>query len=232
MRIIPFSAALLLVAAVPAHADTVREITREWPQGSLEVIDIEANVGTVHVIGSDRDTISLKLGLEPDDDWGGTSERALEIIEEAELEAHESGDTLVLDLRTKGRGDDDIEEHWELLVPAAMMSVVELNVGEGSVRDTSGGVEFELNVGELTIDVLRGDIEAEVNVGDLEIRSETDSPGAFDLEVNVGDVDLDIGGKDIDTDRGWLGGSIEHDAGGDDDVTAQVNVGDLRVDID
>lgn len=227
----PIIIAMLAVSPV-ALADEDREIAREWPRGELKVIDIEANVGSVNITGADRDNIELKLKIEPDDDgWGSSSERVMEIIREAELDENVSGDTLVLDLRTRARGDDDIEEHWELQVPADMMGIVELNVGEANIKGIGGGVEAEVNVGELTIDVLRGDIEAEVNVGDLEIRSASDSPGDFDLEVNVGDVDLDIDGKGVGMERGWLGGGIEHDAGGDDDVTAQVNVGDLRVDI-
>ena len=223
---------VMLGASPAALADEDREISREWPRGELETIDIEANVGTVRITGSDRDTISLKLKIEPDDDgWGSASERVMEIIRKAELDENISGDTLVLDLRTHASGDDDIEEHWELEVPADLKSIVELNVGEARIKGTRGGVEAEVNVGELGIDVLRGDIEAEVNVGDLDIRSATGSPGEFDLEVNIGDVDLEIDGRNIELDRGWLGGSITHDAGGDDDVSAQVNVGDVRIDI-
>lgn len=231
-----FLAFLVMFAAVPApaaHADAEREITRDWPAGELDTIEIEANVGTVSVVGSDRDSISLKLRIEPQDSFWGGRGSIQEIIETAELKEHRSGKTLVLDLRLpRSDDDDDIEEHWELQVPATMRTLVELNVGEAEIEDISGGVDAEVNVGELRIDVLEGDIDAEVNVGDLNIRSATNSPGEFDLEVNIGDVRLDIDGSDVGMDRGWLGGALRHDAGGDDDVTAEVNVGDLSVEID
>ncbi|MDX1443737.1 MAG: hypothetical protein R3270_08170 [Gammaproteobacteria bacterium] len=233
MRFMKILAATAILAAPLASADPdSREITREWPAGDFKTVDIEANVGTVRVTGSDRDTISLKLTIEPDDDWSFSSKEVAEVIASAELDVDESGDTLILDLKIRGRGDNDIEENWILLVPEAMETRLEMNVGEVDIENTSGGVEAELNVGEMDIDVLAGDIDAETNVGDLGIRSRTGSPGRFDLEVNIGDVDLDIDGKDIDTDRGFLGGSIRHDAGGEDDVDATVNVGNLTVDID
>lgn len=222
-----------VVLAPAANADVEREITRDWPAGGLDTIEIEANVGTVHVVGSDRGSISLKLRIEPQDGFWRGRGSIEEIIEAAELKEHRSGKTLVLDLSLPRSGDDDdIEEHWELQVPAAMRALVELNVGEAEIRGISGGVDAEVNVGELRIDVLEGDIDAEVNVGDLDIRSATKSPGEFDLEVNIGDVRLDIDGSDVGMDRGWLGGTLRHDAGGDDDVTAEVNVGDLGVRVD
>lgn len=228
--ILLFVASLMPLAGM---ADDTRTITREWPQEDLRTIEIEANVGTVKVFGSDRDTITLKLEIEPDDDFWGKGDRVQEIIEAAELEEDQSGDSLILDLRTpRSRGDNDIEEHWELQVPESMMAMVELNVGAAEIRDTSGGVEAEVNVGELIINVLRGDVDAEVNVGELKVSSRTASPGKFDLEVNIGDTSLEIDGERVGMDRGWLGGNIRHDAGGDDDVSAEVNVGDVSVEIE
>lgn len=226
--------ALLLGLSAGAQASPDREINRSWSQDGLASIEIDANVGSVEVIGGDYDEISLVLVIEPDDDWGRDSERVAELIAAAELEEDRRGDTLALDLRTRrGRsGDNDIEEHWKLKLPSAMAAMVELNVGEVDITGVGGGVEAEVNVGELDIEVPGGDIEAEVNVGDLEIRSGSDSPGSFDLEVNIGDVDLEINGDDVGDKRGWLGGSIRHDAGGDDDVSAEVNIGNLDVDID
>lgn len=233
MKFPVIAAASLLLAVPVAQADPdSREITRDWPAGDYTTIEVDADVGTMRITGSDRDTISLVLTIEPDDDgWGSSSDRVAEAIESAELDVNEGGDTLSLDLRIRGN-DDDIEEHWVLLVPEGMESIVEMNVGEIEIEGTSGGVEAELNVGELTIDVLGGDIDAETNVGDLDIDSRTKSPGRIDLEVNIGDVDLDIGGEDIEMDRGFLGGSIRHNAGGEDDIDATVNVGDVNVDID
>lgn len=226
----------LLLAAPTAMAadDDEREFSASIPVADIETVDLEANVGSVRVTGNDSDSIEVSIRLELEDGWMGSSEQARERLASAKLDQDTSGSrlTLRLDYDRNRDGDDDLEEHWEIRMPAALAAHLNLNVGEMEVRGLAGGVEAEVNVGELDINVDKGDVDAEVNVGELSIVSRTSSPGDMELNVNIGDARLLIGGDRVDgKDGNWLGGSIRHDAGGDDDISAESNVGDVRVEI-
>lgn len=225
---------LLLAAPAAMAADDEREFTASIPADELKSLHLEANVGSVRITGNDSDSIEVTVRLELEDGWMGSSERARERLDSAKLEQDVSGSRvdLGLDYHRNRDGDDDLEEHWEIEMPAKLAAELNLNVGEMELRGLAGGVEAEVNVGELDINVERGDVDAEVNVGELSIVSRTSSPGTMDLEVNIGDARLLIDGDRVEgKDGSWLGGSVRHDAGGDDDITAEVNVGDVRIEI-
>lgn len=221
--------------ALPAAADAAeeRDFALDVPARDLQRLDLQARVGEVIVVGADTETVEIRVRLEPDEDWFGGSEALEKRLAEAELEHEVSGGVLrvSLDYDRSGIGDDDLEERWEVRIPAALATEIALNVGRAEIRDTSGGVDAEVNVGELQVDVQKGDVAARVNVGELQVRSATTSPGEFDLEANIGEVRLRIDGKEAGRSSGWLGRSVTHEEGGDDDVNARVNVGEVRVDI-
>ncbi|HEX7029640.1 MAG TPA: hypothetical protein VF254_03520 [Gammaproteobacteria bacterium] len=230
MKKLLLAALLLPLNAVAADS---RDFSLDVPAGEISRVELDGNVGEIEIRAADVDAIEVRVRLEPgEDDWFD-GDKLAERLEEAELLHDTDGDTLQLSLDyDDGFGDDtDLEEHWEITLPARMALNVELNVGRAAIEGTSGGVEAEVNVGELDIDVQGGDIDASVNVGELDINSATESPGEFDLESNIGDARLSIDGDDAGRNDGWLGMSVEHDAGGEDDVTARTNVGEIRVDI-
>lgn len=223
---------MLLLAAFGATAEDQREFNVTVDADGLDRLELSARVGTVKITGADTDEIKVQAILKPSDDWrfGDVSE----VLKEAELYQDTRGGALVLELeydRHHGDDDDDVEEEWEITVPAEFFVDVSLNVGEVDVQGTRGGVDATVNVGELTLDVLAGDIDAEVNVGEVSIMSATQSPGEFDLETNIGGVDLRIGSRRIEAESSFIGSSIRHDAGGDDDISAEVNVGEVDVNI-
>ncbi|HEX7048029.1 MAG TPA: hypothetical protein VF275_10725 [Gammaproteobacteria bacterium] len=230
MKTLMLAAMLLPLTAVAADS---RDFSLDVPADDIQRVELDGNVGEIDIRAADIDAIEVRVRLEPgDDDWfdADTLEKRLA---DAELQHEIDGDTLQLSLDYEdGFGDDaDLEEHWEVRVPARMALNVELNVGRTGIEGTAGGVEAQVNVGELDIDVKGGDIDAEVNVGEVDIRSTTESPGEFDLESNIGDARLSIDGDNAGRNEGWLGMSVRHDAGGEDDVRARANVGEVRVDI-
>lgn len=231
MKYLLMLAALLSTTAV---AEDTREFSLDVPAADIDRLELEANVGEVDIRAADVDVIEVRARLEPgDDDWFDSADSLAKRLAAAKLE-HEIDDEVLrlrLDYDDSRRGDEDLEERWEIRVPARLALDVDLNVGQATLEGVSGGVEAELNVGELEIDVPGGGIDAEVNVGELDIRSATKTPGEFDLESNIGDARLTVDGRDVGTTEGWLGRGISHDAGGDDDVVARVNVGEVRVDI-
>lgn len=229
---------LVLLAALTlsplAAAEEARDFVLDVPAGDIEQLELEANVGEVEIIAADVDAIEVRVRLEPDeDDWFGSPGELDTRLKEARLVHEVSSGVLRLDLDYDESGPDgnDLEENWEIRVPAHLATVAELNVGSMRIEGTAGGVEAEVNVGELDVDVTEGDIDGEVNVGELTITSATDSPGEFDLETNVGEATLRIDGERAGTREGWLGNSVRHDAGGEDDVIGRVNVGGVRVEI-
>lgn len=224
--------AALLLPLGAAAADS-RDFSADVPAADLKLVELEGNVGQVTIEAADIDTVEIRVRLEPDedDDWFGKGDKLERRLAEATLERDVDGGVLRLDLDYDESGDSDLEETWEIRLPAELALELELNVGQVDIDGTRGGVDAELNVGEMDIDVLAGDIDATVNVGELDIRSATKSEGEFDLESNIGEARLSIDGDDAGSKEGWLGKSVQHDAGGDDDVTAKVNVGEVRVDI-
>lgn len=225
---------LLLAPTTAMAADDEREFSATILAAEIETLQLEANVGSVRITGTDSDQIEISVRLELGDDWFGSSERAQERLASAELDKDVSSSRLrlSLDYNRSRDGDDDLEEHWLIEMPAHMAADLTLNVGEMEVRSLAGGVNAEVNVGELDINVESGDVEAEVNVGEVSVVSRTSTPGEIDMDVNIGDARLLMDGKRIEgKDGAWLGGSIRHDAGGDDDISVEINVGDSRVEI-
>ena len=228
-----FLLAAVMLPLTAAAADS-RDFSLDVPVGELKQLELEANVGEVDIRAADVDKVEVRVRLEPDDeDWFGSAEELERRLADARLEHRASGDTLQLrlDYDDSRRGDNDLEEHWQIRVPAHFGMNVELNVGSMHIEGTGGGVEAEVNVGELDIAVTGGDIDAEVNVGELDIQTTTDSPGEFDLETNIGEATLRIDGERAGRNDGWLGNSVRHDAEGDDDVFARANVGEIRVEV-
>lgn len=227
---------LRMVAALAALALTApgqaleRELEAVVDASDLERIWVDASVGTMEVEISPDDNIYVTVMLEPQDDvrWGRRDdvERS---IEEAVLEQETTRGraSFSIDYPRHSDEDDDVEEHWTVLVPAALNGRFRLNVGSMDVRGITGGVDATVNVGELDIDVPRGDVDASVNVGDLDIFNETGSVGRVDLDADVGDARLSVDGRRIHGDQGWVGERIRYDGEGEDDIEGSVNVGDI-----
>jgi hypothetical protein len=227
--------AVLGMGAVAAGGDE-REIAGSVDAKALQALRIEAHVGQVDIRVSTKDQISWRLRLEPDGDdgWFSGKKDAARAVAEAKDKAVASGNTFELELELpRGTDFDDVEEHWEIEVPARFAIDVEANVGQVLLNGMTGGIEAELNVGELRIDVPAGRIDARLNVGEIEIMSSTKSPGEIRLSANIGDADLRIGGKRFQMERGFgLGGGVSASNSGKDDVTAKVNVGEVSVRIE
>jgi hypothetical protein len=228
--------AVLGMGAAVAGDDDVRELSGTVEAKALQALRIEAHVGHVDIKVSAKDQINWRLRLEPDDDdgWFSGSKDAKRAVSEAKVKAVATGNRFEIELELpRGTDFDDVEEHWEIEVPARFAIDVEANVGQVELTGMTGGIEAELNVGELRIDVPSGRVDARLNVGELKILSATKSPGEIRLSANIGDVDLRVGGKRFQAERGiGLGGGVSASNGGKDDVTAKVNVGEVTVRID
>lgn len=227
-----FFAGVALALAFAANAAD-REIKGSVEAKGLQSLRIEAHVGEVEIRTTDKDQIAWRLRLEPDHDdgWFNSSKDAARAVAEAKVNTTSAGSRFELELvLPRGTDFDDVEEHWEIEVPARFAIEVESNVGTIEVVGPTGGVEAELNVGELRIEVPHGKVDARANVGEVRVISSTRSPGEIRLSANIGDVDLRIADKRVQAERGLaLGAGISASHGGKDDISAKVNVGDVNV---
>ena len=218
-----------LGAALSAQAYD-RELSVDFDAEGLERISISGSVGTMEVAVSDDDAIHIRVTLEPQDSWRHQNDVERSIAE-AELEYATHGRRAVVRMQYPRGTDegDDIEEHWEVYLPAHLYGRFSLNVGSMEITGIAGGVDASVNVGELEIDVPGGDIDAEVNVGEIDIYSRSGSIGDIEVDTDVGGARLTVNGRRIDGNRGWVGETIRHSGDGDDDIDASSNVGDVSV---
>jgi hypothetical protein len=231
MRTWTISIVLALGTVLPAQAYE-RELNADFDADDLERVSISGSVGSMEVVVSEDDAIHITVTLEPQDDvrWGDNDD-VEESIEDATLE-HDtrSGRASIRIEYPRGTDEgDDIEETWEVALPAHLAGRFSMNVGSMEITGIAGGVDATVNVGELEIDVPGGDIEAQVNVGEIDIYSESDSIGDIEVDTDVGGARLTVDGRRIDGDRGWVGETIRRRGDGDDDIDASSNVGDVSV---
>ncbi len=220
-----------LALAIVAHAAEDRLIEHSQDSKGLEGLGIDANVGSIDLVGWDKAGIEIEVKLEDEDRGWGWRNRSEKAIAAAELKIVERGNRLFLEIDYGDEDDDDVEEHWTVRAPQGFSIEAELNVGEMEIDNFSGGVDADLNVGELVVSVPRGDVHAEGNVGEVSVESETDSLGDVSVETNVGDALLRIRGDRIRATgpRFSPGGEASYSGDGDDDIVAEVNVGEASV---
>ncbi len=232
-RIMTFLTCFVVSFSISHHAaaDDSYEINKTFPAAGIENVTINAGVGTVEVVAGGGDEITVVVSLEPDAGWfGGVDAEDLQRIELASTKkSHDL--KLKLDY-PRGLDEDDVEEHWEVRMPASPQVKVRLGVGRISVEGVSGGVNARLGVGEITVAVPRGDVRAHTSVGNVRVKSATASAGKINLDADVGHVSLKLNGERIRADRGWgPGHSLQHEGSGSDEFDVSANVGNAELSI-
>ena len=208
------------------------DLTAEFDADQFERLAISAGVGSIRVKAENIDRIQVAVELEPNHSWFSDDEEA--DLEDARIATAELASTLRLKLDLpRGFDKDDIEEHWDVRIPAHLETQLKIGVGEIEVRDTSGDVEAHTGVGAVDIDVVSGTVRAHASVGDARVRSKTRSAGDIDVDSDVGDAYVRVDGKRFETRRGWgPGASVRVDQNGEDrfEVTADVGNAELVID--
>ena len=223
---------IVMMSAVTANADDTREIRDSYSADGVDVISINAGVGSVELSTGDGDEITVLVTVEPDDDWfGGSPDR--EAMEKITLVSASKKDKLSLKLDfPRGMDEDDIEEHWEIEVPARLQAKVRIGVGRIDIEGVAGGVNAHAGVGQVKVDVPGGDVRAHASVGDVRVKSATNSAGDIDLDADVGNVSLKVNGKNYRAERGWgPGASLELEGSGEDEFDVSADVGNAELTI-
>ncbi len=217
---------IAIVSVAQASADDTREISETFSAKGVEVVSINAGVGSVELIAGKGDKITVLVSVEPDDDWFGDGPDR-EDMEKITLEntARKGKISLQLDF-PRGMDEDDVEEHWEVEVPASLQAKVRIGVGRISIEGIAGGVNAHAGVGEIKVDVPDGDVNAHVSVGDVRVKSATKSVGDIEMDADVGHVSLKVHGENHEAKRGWgPGASLDLDGSGSDEFDISADVG-------
>ena len=221
---------IVMLSSATADADDTREIRDSFSADGVDVISINAGVGSVELSASGGDEITVLVSVEPDDDWFSSGPDR-EDLEKITLLSASKKDKLSLKLDfPRGMDEDDIEEHWEIEVPARLRAKVRIGVGRISIDGVAGGVNAHAGVGQVKVDVPGGDVSAHASVGDVRVKSATKSAGNIELDADVGNVSLKMNGKNYTVERGWgPGASLDLDGSGADEFDVSADVGNAEL---
>lgn len=200
------SAALLtgtFLLGSPAMADSIKHISHSVDASTLESVEFEISVAEVEIEVYDGDEIQLEIELESQRRWFSLRRRN---IDDIELEIRRSGNNVFL-----GIDEQNIEQHWRVLLPAKLAVEMDLGVGDIRIEEFSNSLEMEVGVGAVRVEVNDTEyreIHLSVGVGDASIRgfeSRSDNERSFisaesfyhgngelsiDIELGVGDVEV------------------------------------------
>ena len=222
---------IAMMGVTIADAADTREIGDSFSADGIDVISINAGVGSVELIAGGGDVITVLVSVEPDDGWFGGPDR--EDLEKITLKSASKKGKLSLGLDfPDGLDEDDIEEHWEIEIPARLQAKVRIGVGRISIKGVAGGVNAHAGVGEVRIDVPGGDVRAHASVGNVRVKSATKSAGNIEMDADVGNVSLKMNGKNYQAERGWgPGASLELEGSGTDEFDVSADVGNAQLTI-
>ncbi|HSE42283.1 MAG TPA: hypothetical protein VLH08_16075 [Acidobacteriota bacterium] len=216
--------ALLVISVNTAYSGSERRIEKNYKADSIQRIEVSAFGGKIHVVSSEDSQIHLNLMIKP--------ERFKNVdLDAADLVETFSGNSLKLELDAPF-DKDDIEENWELTVPARLQADLDVNVGDVHVQGVAGGLKLNANVGRISCDVPEGKIHARVGVGSIQASSRTSSYGKVQLDSNVGNVKLNLGNHAVKYQKPpGAGNRISLEGPGKDEIDLAVNVGNAELEI-
>ncbi len=202
---IPRSMLLILLLTTPlactyAAKPVVKEYT--FDISDIDKIEINASVGSIHVIPASGKKISVVLEITQQNRHWFQSD-----IDLAEVELHSSTRGKRLALR---QNDDDLNIDWTVELPAVEQTSIELGVGkiEGKLKDT----KLHVNLG----------------VGDVELSMPLETTGEINLNTGVGGAKL-RGGEARQHKHSFVSQDVDGHGNGDHDVRVKVGVGQVEL---
>ena len=218
--IIGLVVAMASVSVFASAGDRVFEQTLDL-DGVKRVL-IDGGVGTIDVRASEDDKLHVIVTAEPDDDLSKkVSEEEMAGIE---LDVDRSSRRLKLELDLPdGLDVDDVQEKWQVRIPAGVEAELELGVGKLDVEGVTGGVLISVGVGEINVDIPSGPIEISVGVGNVDVGVSNASIGRVRLDTAVGDARLRVNGERIEGSSHFgIGNSVKYKGDGQDEVEVSV----------
>lgn len=212
--------------------DVERELTAEVSAKGIDGISLDGHDGKAVIEVGGDDQIQIRVTIKAKrKGLVYTSSAGRAYVESARLETDAQRGMLEIAI-SGGKGRDDTEETWTIVVPRHLAVEVEMSAARIDITDVTGGVAVNLGVGKALVDVPRGNIAVKVGVGTANVTTATDSFGDVDLRAQVGDTGLWISGHRFKyPDPPGPGSKISMEGEGRDQIKVSVQVGDgfLRI---
>lgn len=189
--------------AVPAIADSIKHISHSVDASTLESVEFEISVAEVEIEVYDGEEIQLEIELESQRNWFSWRRRD---IEDIELDVRGGGGNVYL-----GIDEQNIEQHWRVLLPAKLAVEMNLGVGDIRIKEFTNSLEMEVGVGAVRIEVNDTDYE--------EIH----------LSAGVGDASISGFSNGSDNERSFISADSYYHGSGELTINIEVGVGDVEV---
>ncbi len=194
------------------------------PDGA-DAVEIDGDVGTVLVTGSERDDLHATIEKQ--------SSSLRSDLEHLVLQTERHEDTL--ELRSAYEADTGWFESeptmdLDLEVPADIaLERISTAVGRVRVRDVAGDLTIESSTGTVDVEGVAGAVGAETSTGSIELR---DIEVLDDVRASTGTVDVDVPAIDGDTTLSTSTGRVEAAIDPDIDAELEVHTNTGRIDVD
>lgn len=214
-------------------AEQVREETFDTVETPL-VLVVENEVGTVRVVGSDRESVVVEATARA---YGATRAAAEENLDRVSVMAEQVSPTRIAVSGAFPQpwiGGQSPQVEFVIRVPGQTSVQITTNVGEVTVEDLEGEARIQTSVGDVNVNGFRGMLDLGTSVGDVDVRGWTMLDDSR-LSTRVGDIDARLAGSpsfrlDAQTNVGRISSSYdvegEHNRDRVPGETLQGTVGD------
>ncbi len=188
MKSIGFALFLSAILAPTIFAQDLRTLTANESDQGLNAIEIEGNVGNMHIVAVGGGGIRVRVDVKASE-----SNRRRGNPQGVDLRTNRSGATLSIGLSGNVK---DLEETWTVEIPADLRVRANVGVGDIDVRGVRGGIKAKVGVGSVNIDVPEGDLDVESGVGQITAKTATRSYGNVEVRGNVGNASIREDGRE------------------------------------
>jgi hypothetical protein len=211
---------LLLLASTASAAE--RTLHFSQPLGDITTLQLEAGVGDVSIVGSEREDISATVVVSGKR-WQ---------LEEVDVEASRLGSILLLSLKPKFSPGKKLGmktgEDWQLRLPQKLSVKLQVGVGDVRIRNMQGPLFVQVGVGDIWVSPLASDLRAETGVGDVEVQGPWSQVGKLQLNTGIGSITLHKP-EGRAKGQGFLSESLQEEGPGQAKVVVSTGVGDITL---
>lgn len=217
------------------------------PLADVTALDCNTNVGAIRLRAEAVTEAQITADITVK---AKTQEEAEELVEQVQITAEASGQTLVIRaVKPAGFGRNQLSVDLTIVAPPELDLDCTTNVGDIASDGFTNRIKARTDVGSITCTGLRDAIDLHTNVGDVKVVYAPDAPAAMDVSAttNVGSIDFSGPGEisanltaaanvgSIDTDRplqvtGPIKKSITASLGSvEGTIKLRTNVGSIKI---
>ncbi len=217
------------------------------PVKDATALDIETNVGSITVVGSDVTDCNITAEIIVK---ARTIEKARELAEEVRIEVEASGEKITIKaIKPAGLKRNSLVVNFKITAPKQLELICSTHVGTIKTSDIKGRTKASVEVGSIICNQVVADLNLNANVGSINVKySDTaDAVCCADITTNVGSIEftgpprlsaqLDVSTNvgSIKTDKpvtvvGKIGKSMKGTIGsGQGKVCLRTNVGSIEI---